>query len=537
MEKNFLTLSECLSKYPWNAEQRALLSRTEHPWSGYQLAIFSEVVFGSGNIAVNARAGSGKTTVVKACVQLLNAGEKNVVYLAFNKDIVDKTTEELKGMAELRTTHSFGLRVIGKVTRYRHEILNKGTKYMPEIKERIDLPKGSEDYESAVGECDKLLKLCRVNLIKHNDFNAIRGIIDMYSISIYANEVEVVNNILAKCYRMGNVFNREGKEVIDYDDMITLPNFLHQYFPKYRYVFIDECQDLNTAQRELMHYACRDGGRFIAVGDPNQAINGFAGADCESFAHIASLPNTKEMPLSVNYRCGKTIISLAQKIVPQIEAFEGAIDGTITRISELKVSTFRPNDMVLCRTTAPLVSMCFKLIRNGVTALVKGRDIATNLLNLIDKSKAKSVTQFYDWAEKQKTKLLDDLVKKQGISRKEASESSAYIGFCDKVESILAVGENESNMGKVKDILNGMFTKDRRENAVMLSTAHRSKGLESDRVLILLPDKLPLYWKGQLDWEYQQERNLQYVAYTRAKKELVFVTLQQKELYECELSK
>ena len=75
-----------------------------------------------------------------------------------------------------------------------------------------------------------------------------------------------------------------------------------------------------------------------------------------------------------------------------------------------------------------------------------------------------------------------------------------------------------------------MFTDEKIENAVMLSTAHKSKGLEADRVLILLPTKLPLTWKGQLDWQLIQENNLKYVAITRAKKELVFVDVTEGEL-------
>jgi superfamily I DNA/RNA helicase len=82
-----------------------------------------------------------------------------------------------------------------------------------------------------------------------------------------------------------------------------------------------------------------------------------------------------------------------------------------------------------------------------------------------------------------------------------------------------------------------MFNDTRLPNAVTFSTAHKSKGLEADRVLILLPDKLPLTWKGQQPWEFEQEMNLKYVALTRAKKELVFVNLSQSALFQLEFEK
>ena len=82
-----------------------------------------------------------------------------------------------------------------------------------------------------------------------------------------------------------------------------------------------------------------------------------------------------------------------------------------------------------------------------------------------------------------------------------------------------------------------MFTDEKVENAVMLSTAHKSKGLEANRVLILLPNKLPLTWQNQLDWQLKQELNLKYVALTRARKELVFIDLDEQSLLKATITK
>jgi len=258
------------------------------------------------------------------------------------------------------------------------------------------------------------------------------------------------------------------------------------------------------------------------VGDRNQAINGFAGADCNSFDKIATLPNTKELPLSVNYRCGRAMIALAQQIVPQIQAHDNAINGVVEHVNEITLDLFKPNDMVLCRSTAPLVAMCLKLIQAGVTAVVKGRDIADGLINTIEKSKAKTIKGFESWVEIEKSKLIKDICKKDNITEAEAQETGRYIAFMDRMNCILTIGENVSKLEDVKTYIQQIFSDDKINNAVTLSTAHKSKGLESDRVVILLPDKMPLTWKHQLEWQYQQELNLKYVALTRAKKELVF---------------
>lgn len=83
---------------------------------------------------------------------------------------------------------------------------------------------------------------------------------------------------------------------------------------------------------------------------------------------------------------------------------------------------------------------------------------------------------------------------------------------------------------QLKSYINRMFTDDKIDNAVMLSTAHKSKGLEANRVMILLPDKLPLKYPNQQKWQEIQEWNLKYVALTRAKKQLLFIDLTEQEL-------
>jgi ATP-dependent exoDNAse (exonuclease V) beta subunit len=71
----------------------------------------------------------------------------------------------------------------------------------------------------------------------------------------------------------------------------------------------------------------------------------------------------------------------------------------------------------------------------------------------------------------------------------------------------------------------------------MLSTAHKSKGLEANRVLILLPNKLPLKWQNQLEWQMKQELNLKYVALTRARKELIFIDMEEQDLLKANIAK
>lgn len=510
-------------------------------FSKYQMNIFNEVENGTTNLAINAVAGSGKTTTIVECCKRLHMDKFDVKFLAFNKSIVDELKVKIGNYADVSTLHSFGNSILKKVN---PKVETFNGKYTMQIREYVRNLDGQDNnnFVAIVANTKKIFDLCRVNLIADTDLQAINNLIDEHNITILGSEVTIVRTLLKDCYKLQPVEkkNRRGDKYtayeIDFTDMIVLPLFYRKFIPSYKIVFIDECQDLNTAQRELMLAAAKD-GRFVAVGDRNQAINGFAGADCQSFDKIANIPNTKELPLSVNYRCGRAMIELAQQIVPAIEAHDNAIEGIVTHTNEIKLDMFQPNDMVLCRSAAPLVSMCLKLIKAGVTAIVKGKDIADNLIALIDKSKAKTIKGFTTYAELEKAKLARDIAKKDGITIAEAEETGRFVSYCDRIDCILAVGENVTNLEDVKKTLTEIFSDYNIKNAINLSTCHKSKGLESDRVVILLPNKLPLCWKGQKDWQYQQEMNLKYVALTRAKKELVIVDVELTDLLKVDFRK
>ena len=509
-------------------------------FSEFQKNIFNAVENGNTNIAINAVAGSGKTTTIVECCKRLHMDKYEVKFLAFNNSIVKELKAKIGNYADVSTLHSFGYSVLRKVSGGKDFDPND-RKYINIIKDCHMLAINDEDdkknYLKALNNADKLFRLCRINLVQHGDTKAIRDIAEEYNITPLVNEFSVVNDLLKDAYTLDcNDCNRNGKINIDFTDMIVLPLSYRDQIPSYKVVFVDEAQDLSCAQRELMLAAAK-GGRFVAVGDRRQAINGFAGADCQSFDKIANQSNTIELPLSVNYRCGSAIIALAQQIVPEIQAHKGAIEGVVDELTNLTLSDFHPNDMVLCRTSAPLVVMCLKLIRKGITAVVKGRDIASGLITLIDKSKAKTIRGFQSWADTEKDKLAREIAKSEKMTDSEARETGRYIAYCDRVDCILAIGENVSNLEGVKNTIDTLFNDTNLPNAITFSTCHKSKGLESDRVMILLPHKLPLTWKEQKDWEYEQECNLKYVAITRAKKELVFVRMEQAQLFALEFNK
>ena len=488
------------------------LKRLEY--SDYQLDIFDAVENGDTNIAINAVAGSGKTTTIVSACKRLKMNERDVIFLAFNKLIVEELKTKLSGYAEVSTLHAFGFNILKKL--YNHKeygmfIKVDSWKYQKYVKQNVfslsSIITPDTDAAKVFGFCcnvAKLYALARVNLIQYseNDLSQLRNLCDEHNLLTLFDEVEVCNIMLADAYKMPKDM------VIDYTDMIVLPLFHKEYIPTYKYVFIDECQDLNRAQREMMLCASKY-GRFIAVGDRNQAINGFAGA----------------------------MIRLAQEIVPHIEAHKGAIKGEVLHTKQLSKSLFKENDMVLCRTSAPLVGLCMKLIETGITAVVKGKDIAQDLKNLIENANTTDIKQVLAYLENEKQKCINTIKEERKCDEATAKNSTRYLNLEDRCKCIENICMYSiENTTQLKSYINRMFTDEKIENAVMLSTAHKSKGLEANRVIILLPDKLPLKYPHQQQWQEMQELNLKYVALTRARKELIFVDLKEAELMKQKIS-
>lgn len=511
-------------------------------YSDNQLDIFDAVENGTSNIAINAVAGSGKTTTIVSACKRLREKESNVVFLAFNKLIADELKVKLNGYADVSTLHAFGFSILKKIyncPQYRQYVRVDGWKYQKYVKNNVFslssiITENTDPSRVFAFSCNvsKLFALARVNLIRYSktDLQPLRDLCDAHNIVTLFDEVEACNILLADAYEMPRDL------IIDYTDMIVLPLFHREYIPKYKYTFIDECQDLNLVQREMMLEVSK-GGRFIAVGDRNQAINGFAGADCASFDKIANQPNTIELPLSVNYRCGKNMIRLAKELVPQIEAHEGAIDGEVTNIKELTRNTFKPNDMVLCRTSAPLVGLCMKLIESGVTALVKGKDIGESLKNIIANANTNSTKELLEYLENEKAKMVNTIKLERKCDETTAKNAMKYIALEDRCKCIENICEYSiKDTKQLKSYIDRLFSDENVDNAVMLSTIHKAKGLEANRVLILLPQKLPLNHPKMQPWQKAQELNLKYVALTRARKELVFVDMDEKALKKAKIS-
>jgi superfamily I DNA/RNA helicase len=306
-------------------------------------------------------------------------------------------------------------------------------------------------------------------------------------------------------------------DTIDGSDMIFLPVRNSWLTKSYDLVVVDEAQDMTTAQLEIAQGVCS--GRICVVGDPNQAIYGFRGADSESINRLKSELNATELGLTTTYRCGRQIVALAQQFVPDFTAGPNNADGEVLDLAYDKLNaTAMASDFILSRVNAPLVSIAMTLLRSGKRARVAGRDIGAGLKALVRKFRARSVPELLakiaSW-EKKETGRLEAMLSKASNGRAKTIQAKIE-GIKDQADMLVSLTDGSASVADVETRIDALFTDDGLGDAGLItcSSVHKAKGLEANRVFIL---------SDTLRNHNQEERNIQYVAITRAKQTLVMV--------------
>jgi superfamily I DNA/RNA helicase len=481
-------------------------------YSIYQTAIFSEIEHGNRSIIVNAVAGSGKTsTVVEACRRLPTG--LNALFIAFNKAIVTELKERLPSGMNCITYNSCGWAAWRRYTGKKMLKLD-ANKSRNIIKNNFRY----EDAETYGGFCNRLVALGKSEgLTPTSADSEWMDLAEKHGLQGDGHNFDFFRAIfLTK--RVLEVSIETANVVCDFDDQIYMPWLKGAAMDKYDIVFIDEAQDTNTPQMELLARMLNPGGRIVAVGDPKQAIYGFRGAGTDSMERIKTMFNAVEMPLSISYRCAKNIVAEAQKFVSHIEAFDGAADGTVDTLVGYKGDTFRAKDAILCRKNAPLINHAYQLIARGVPINFLGRDIGQGLKALIKQMNVKTIEdleiKLASWLQRESDKL---------IAKEQEDKIDALNDRVNCIEIFIAnLNEDSRTIDLLIKSIDALFNAST-ERGITLSTMHKSKGREWDRVFILDWDLCPSSWAKRA-WQRDQEINLQYVAVTRAKQHLTFIS-------------
>lgn len=500
----------------------------EYKPSKYQLAIYDFVEHGLGNAVISASAGSGKTyTIIKLLDYIPK--DKKVLIVAFNRDIRQEIKAKVINAGhknvQVDTFHSLGYKILN--ANFNRRFVNTDPneyKYSNYISNNIsqlstiNTFRLGKQFSQYLSNIQNLVNFGRCYLSE--TVEDLDKVCERYGIICIADEKEVAVKVLE--------WGEKCLDEIDYTDMVWLPNTLHldSKFYKYDWIIVDECQDLNMVEKDMLFTCRRMGTRMLFFGDKAQAIYSFSGADSEAFDKLRELEDTIQLPLSISYRCPKNIVEYVHYLVPTIEYDKkNKIKGEI--IENANLSDVKDGDMILCRNNAPLAKIYIELLRNGIKTKILGKDYSANLSKTIKNTKeellnvdlnmqgvfSKLYDIFYD--------LVETTMHKQNITKEEALTSSSIIAKLDEIKVLEILSEGLTTSKELQERINDIFT-DNKESGIILSTIHKSKGLESPNVYIACKSLMPSKTAKQ-PWEIEQENNLIYVAYTRTKNKLGFL--------------
>jgi hypothetical protein len=468
-----------------------------------QEAIWHAIEKTTDDIVVNAGAGTGKTfTIVEASNRIPPFLKRG--FLCFNKSIQLELQERLPEGVEAKTFHALGFSAF-----FKNGIKPKVNNY--KVKNIIDsIPALGRDYKST-NQLKKLIGLVKGSMIDCNNKQSIRNIIDYYNIEFRSPKdeqlgIDNVCTILDEC--KADLYN------IDYDDMIWIPLVKDWALTKFDILFVDEAQDFNEMQRELI-VRCTENGRCIIVGDKNQAIYGFRGADSNSMAIFSERlekmgKKVQHFPMTLTWRCPKSVIKEANRYVKEFNGLDTAEEGSVNVNAHFNPAK---DDIVLCRYNAPLVSAFYDLLTQGKSAYVLGRDMTTGLVNAVNK-----ITKDKNMPTSEFLNLFETDFNTQYSRLVAANKQNQANNLEDKVSCIRIFASRTSNVGGIISEIKRVFD-GKSKGDIMLSTVHKAKGLEADNVYILTPERMPHPKATNM----QEERNICYVAITRAKKNLYYV--------------
>ncbi len=463
-----------------------------------QQAFIDAVVSTNANLILQSCAGSGKTATLVAAAKALPASSTGLA-LAFNKANKIDLEKRMPSNITSKTFHSLG---------YTAWCNQFGVKYLPTDNKKVGNIASKLNLKDQWLDVIRLVSLaknygymppnCRPHYVKDNiDLWELTDELGIFMDNTMKNAVDKI-----LCISIDMAFDK----IIDFDDMLYMPLAYAAPFTIYPIVFVDEVQDLSTLQFKIVKRSAR---RIIAAGDKYQAIYAFRGARANSMDLFKEEFSCQEYRLTESFRCPKAIVSEAQAIMPLINPRPEAREGKVfrTMVEDLPAAIFNKDDIILARTNRKLIAFGFWLLSHGRKPKMNGVNFTKRVFDFAEKIIGISSTTVRLDCKSMISQQLRDSTKKRDIAYCEM-----LLGACDDPTAL--------TWKDIKIKLNALF--ETSEGNISLSTIHKAKGLEWERVFILDRNEMP-HFSAKLEHEIAQEMNLIYVAITRSQRDLIYL--------------
>ena len=278
------------------------------------------VKYTQGPLLVLAGAGSGKTRVITHkiayLIKSLGIQAKHITAITFTnkaaKEMQERASKLVSGLntrgLTICTFHALGLKIM------REEAKNLGYKPTFSVLDSYDSGKIISDIMQTTDKALVRSMQSQISLWK-NSFTSPE--------LVKSQAKEEFDHFAARVY-LQYQDTLKTYQAIDFDDLIKLPvelfktdlAVLHKWQLKIRYLLVDEYQDTNVCQYQLIKLLAGSQGQFTAVGDDDQSIYAWRGADSENLRLLnQDYTNLNIIKLEQNYRSTTTILGAANQVI------------------------------------------------------------------------------------------------------------------------------------------------------------------------------------------------------------------------------
>ena len=523
------------------------------------------------NMLVNALAGSGKSTT--ACM-LSEHSKTSDLYIAFNASVVEEFKKKIKNpKTKVMTMHSLAYSIM--LYNVEQESKDSGEKpkgfgsqrskrtvsldnFKPHkiLDEEITKRYGRYiEFAKRVFLKDNyvnLYNLCRLTLTDMSSNKDVSRLIDDHVLFLYYGDEgysapdisEITSTLKILDTKSRQQFETQG--VIDFTDMLWITfnklkydNWEVPYWALYTNIYCDEVQDFSNIQLNFLKFIKRTKGRYVFIGDFHQAIYNFAGANAQAFNQIPKMfAPVETFDLPICYRCAKSHLSRVNREygIPILPCDDAPL-GFVKTIDKNKISEYaKAGDMVISRKNKWIAEVVLDLARNGTPIFIEDKEMVGAIKRQILSSKCTSVGTLEKFLQKvisNYNKKLFEIVSKnvrEGGHEEERLEAVAETNSkIDNTSFLLEILEGylenhtpSDSVSKFSDFVDKLLNTTPSPDCVRLCSIHKAKGLEATNVFVLNEAKINFDFRNSKE-QNVQEKNLSYIATTRAKEGLYLV--------------
>lgn len=468
------------------------------------------------NIAVQATAGSGKTTLALAIAKSM--GVEDVVVLNNHKiatrlNLIKTTLPKWK-LDENKYMNILGWkREEGLFNAFYTELEQRCEK-----RKDVDIPSYFDLKQLTL----KAIDLYRSRLVDFYDFDACEKMLIEWDINFLGFTdiiVPWICNLILEMTEEELNGDKDNETKIDFTDMLYYPvvNYNNNgYRSKITFdtIIVDEAQDTCPLEIELYKLISHENTKFIFLGQTEQTIYNFRGVAIDNYPQIIKDFNCQEFILGTSYRNPQCIIPIAKQYCDYHTAFKSNGAGKIEELEFTKIWDYlKEGDAVLCATNAPIIALALEGFKRKKYLDVKNHDIISDLARLTEKiSKMKdfNYADFPDYCTNYFNKSI-------AIIQKYNPQSTQVDILNDKKECLLSCYDECIESNSIKELIDFIKEVLSADGKIPAMSIHASKGLEFNRLFILEWDKIDKCKPDASEVQKLSTRYRNFVGVTRIK--------------------